>query len=432
MGIDMNNISLNEMNSILKAANFYTKDHFKLLKQDDRKTLLAIIHNLSNPNEGIPLTRKQLINLKGSIEKINSPKEKIQRFSSLKKRTARIFKNLFLGRVSSAKLNKELNALTPSKRNTYLDEHRFTVASSTHFEKNVKRLWKSVNEGNQPIIAKGACESRIYTFKDNKAIYKDISPKDLSMKRTMEITLKQLLGITRPTELLPGKAQESKGFAEKLAYDLDQYLGLGLVPETNFINKPLGPHLEGYAGTLQLFLKPSYKEAREVFSVPLHQPNISELDLFQTFILFDYLIGNLDRHEENWMVELSEDGRLIGIGAIDNGNSFIEKNPKADDKTILKNQYRWGEHPYSTHPFTDGAKAFINGIDEEQLLAFIYSKKEELIKHPHTETFFSGEMIQNTLERLHVMKKIVNQEGATPQTLAEIKTSKAIKRCLGG
>jgi hypothetical protein len=421
----MNEVNSNEIRYILQSTYYYTKDHFKLLKQEDRKTLLAIIQNLSNPAAGIPLTQSEVDNLKGNIGKIH------KRSTSIGEKISKIFQNRFCGRISSSKLNREMDEIGENyQKNTFLTEHHFTVKQSTDFEENVQRLWKEVNGGKIPIIAKGACESRIYSFKGNQGIYKDISPKDVSLKRSIEVALKKLLGITRSTELLPGGAPESKGFAEKLAYDLDQFLGLGFVPETNFINKPIGPNLEGNVGTLQLFLGSSYKEAKEVFSEPRHFPKPEEQVLFQQFIIFDYLIGNSDRHEENWMVQLDKEGRLTGIGAIDNGNSFIEKNPKAKDKTILKNQYRWGQHPYSVPPFTQEAKNLVNGMDEKALRKFFEDKKEELKGHPHTKTFFSDAMIQNTLDRLQVLKTVVNRPEATPQMLSEIKTKKAINQIL--
>lgn len=424
-------ITSSEMRDVLLPAYYYTQEHFKLLKPEDRKTLLAIIQNLSNPSEGIPITREEIESLKDRVEKINNPTEQLklkrQNKSSLRGRIAKVFANQ-LGRVSSEKLNQEMNQLGDAyKKNTFLSEHRFNVQQSGPFKGHVERLWKSVNAGERPMIAKGACESRIYTYEGGKAIYKDMTPKDLSLKRTIEVGIKKLLGISRPTEFLPGKAPESKGFAEKVAYDLDQHLKLDLVPETNFINKPIGPHLEGNTGSLQIFLDTKiYKEAAEV--APFTLTTDPEKTSYQKFVVFDYLIGNLDRHDENWMIR-TEGNHLIEVKAIDNGNSFPERYPTKNDKNPSRNQYRWGEHPFSTSKFTKETVDFVNNIDETKLRAFFDAKKDEMKNHPHTNTFFSEAMIEKTIERLRVLKAFVN-ESTTPEQLSQIKTQEAINKVL--
>lgn len=436
------------MRVALNAAGALTiKEHYKVLPEESRKTLLAIIHNLSNPSVGIPIKEAHIKTLIADIAKIQDPtefpklKEAKNKENLLEKKIDRIFQNKFGDRVSSSKLKKAMSQIDNNKKNIYIGDHNFTVKYSAEFEGHIKKLWESVKLGELPSMAKGACASRVFTCGDTKAIFKDLSPKDLSIKRTLEIALKKLFKITRPTELLPGGAPESKGFAEKVTYDLAQKVELSskggpIVPETNFINKPIGPNLEGKIGSLQIYLPKTFKEAVEFFK-PEHQvPTHEEKVLFQKFAIFDYLIGNLDRHAENWMVQLSESkdpnkrGRLIGIGMIDNGNSFIERNPIARAKAILKNQFQWGKHPYSIPPFTQEAKDFVNGITEEDLRAFFAAKKKELEDHPHTETFFSAAMIENTIVRLRVLKMAMNDPDYNPQKLSELKTEKAINNFL--
>ena len=81
-----------------------------------------------------------------------------------------------------------------------------------------------------------------------------------------------------------------------------------------------------------------------------------EIDAFQKMAVFDYLIGNLDRHEENWFVK-TEDGRLSDIKAIDNANSFLKINPGST--TTVGNQYKWKNLPIAEQQLTETTKAFI-------------------------------------------------------------------------
>ena len=81
-----------------------------------------------------------------------------------------------------------------------------------------------------------------------------------------------------------------------------------------------------------------------------------EIDAFQKMAVFDYLIGNLDRHEENWFVK-TEDGRLSDIKAIDNANSFLKINPGSTTK--VGNQYKWKNLPIAEQQLTETTKAFI-------------------------------------------------------------------------
>lgn len=427
------------MRTAFDAANYYTKADYKLLDQDERKTLLAIIHNLSNPSQGIPLTDVQVTNLNAKIAQINNQSERRKIQIASQPKIFRIFQTRILGGVSTKKLQTEMRKRDLNYgKNTSIHEHRFTVQRSENFEKHVTKLWESVDAGNKVDIAKGACESRIYSYEGGKAIYKDMTPKDLSLKRTIEISFKKLLKSVRPTELLPGGVPESKGFSEKVSYDLDREFKFDLVPETNFINKPIGKGLQGDVGSLQIFLKPTEEELKEDPKAkyieakdfkPKIPPTKEEKIIFQKFIILDYLIGNLDRHEENWMLLLDKEGRIKKIGVIDNGNSFPERNPMGKDTNVLKNQYKWGEHPYSTYKFEQETVDFLQTITEEKLIDFLKSKKEELKGHPHAETFFSDQMIQNSLERLRVMKEVVNTN-STPKALSQIKTGKAIENCL--
>jgi hypothetical protein len=108
--------------------------------------------------------------------------------------------------------------------------------------------------------------------------------------------------IMKPNTDSMSKASLSK--REALAYDIDQALGLGIVPETYYSPVPLAV---SDGASFQLFVDAELgRNATEL----RHAEEIAKMDLL------DALIGNSDRHGGNWMVK---DGHLI---AIDHGLSF--------------------------------------------------------------------------------------------------------------
>ncbi len=91
------------------------------------------------------------------------------------------------------------------------------------------------------------------------------------------------------------------GKAEIMAYKVDRFLGLMKVPTTVYRD------LKGVPGTVQILVGYLKEEVL--------QGNPTEL------VLFDDLIGNFDRHNENYLV--TKDNRVI---AIDNGNAGASVN----------------------------------------------------------------------------------------------------------
>ncbi|MBA2727515.1 MAG: hypothetical protein H0U49_05000 [Parachlamydiaceae bacterium] len=307
-----------------------------------------------------------------------------------------------------------------------------TLLDSLH-SKNFKKVLLKIKAGYQagilPDQNKGACNS--LKLKDDQGkfvgIFKLLTPESLTLQRRLEINLKLLFGVKRPTDYLPGAMPEAKGYAEKLAYDLDRMLGFGLIPETNFMCSSAFSQ-DCKIGTLQVFVD-EYKEAAEIFNDPVHKndPNEDELDLMQKFIIEDVLMGNLDRKSDNWMVKLDENGRLKDIAVIDNGNSFIFQNPGKNDTYILANQYMWAEHPYSRYAFTQKSIDLVTDLEETKILKFFEIKKVELADFPEASRFFVDDMVKKTMERIYVLKNVV-KDANSPQDLAKIKTAEDFSR----
>jgi hypothetical protein len=108
-----------------------------------------------------------------------------------------------------------------------------------------------------------------------------------------------------------GKFELKEGFArrEVTAFEISKLLGLDIVPETRaFIE-------DGNYKSLQLWVENTVR-AGELQSV---KPVLTDVEGPGKMALFDMLVGNFDRHLNNWIV--GDDGRLW---AIDNGLSLLE------------------------------------------------------------------------------------------------------------
>jgi hypothetical protein len=178
-------------------------------------------------------------------------------------------------------------------------------------------------------------------------------------------------------------------------------------------------------GAFQLFLK-DYQEAKEkidVFKNPKTKI-IKGIDLFQKMAIFDYLIGNLDRHEENWLVKLTEDGSEVSLQElkmIDNANSLMKKNPSVFNKIWIKSQYKWKHLPLAQQLFSPELKEFVQkSFTPEKIEEFIdlLNKKLPQLFDPVIEKLFR--------QRLLVIMHLMKQEKATPALLGSYVTNEEI------
>jgi hypothetical protein len=114
------------------------------------------------------------------------------------------------------------------------------------------------------------------------------------------------------------------GFAnrEVAAYEVDQVLGLNVVPETkSFISSkhPINPR-HGPFHSLQV-LVPNAKDGERYRASELMGELEDKTEVGRMFLL-DCIMGNTDRHGQNWLV--SGDGQAKHIHAIDNGLQMMK------------------------------------------------------------------------------------------------------------
>jgi hypothetical protein len=133
----------------------------------------------------------------------------------------------------------------------------------------------------------------------------------------------------------------------------------------------------------------------------------------QKFWIFDFLIGNLDRHGDNWFIIYKKKSKEIAsIKGIDQGAAFYWKHP--ENHVAKRNQYKWQHLPLAKEPFTEESKILI-----EQIL----NAEPELIDA--CKFFMDGEKsdeVVNTLkDRLNTLKLILDTKINSPHELGAYK-----------
>lgn len=203
-----------------------------------------------------------------------------------------------------------------------------------------------------------------------------------------------------------GRKTDAQAKAEVGAYKLDRHFNFGLSPASQFVE------LGGKQGTFQSFLT-KFEEAKSLLGTSSETSYSWSLDEFQKMTIFDYLIGNLDRHEENWGVaQIKKDSEGTSLRVIDNANSFLCKNPEAG--TSVKNQYKWKNLEIAKTPFTEQTKDFIQrNLTDANLDSFFEMIFKEL------PGFLEEEMKAGLKERLHVIQGL-SQKGGSPAQLGNI------------
>lgn len=202
--------------------------------------------------------------------------------------------------------------------------------------------------------------------------------------------------------------------SEYAAYLISKKLGFNLAPPS------AQARINEMEGVFQVFVKHEkvgdlrikYQEVMEVIEKIKSKTifTLEELTLFQKFAIFDYLIGNLDRHEENWFVTL-EDDKITHIKAIDNANSLPKKQPEKGTRAAT-NQYAWKELPIAKVAFTEDTVKFVkDNLKPQQIENLIVELIQEL------DGFLDLDMQALLRLRADVIYNLV-QTDRTPDNLA--------------
>ncbi len=215
------------------------------------------------------------------------------------------------------------------------------------------------------------------------------------------------------------KFENAQPYAEVAAYQFSEKFNIKLVPPTVKVM------LQNQLGSLQLFVKNKI-EFKEIYK-DFNKRNVyteDEVNLFQKMMIFDYAIGNLDRHLENILVE-AKGNRVVSLTPIDQANSFLAKAFNAFIAYFLKNQYAWRNYNIAKIPFTEESKALVAGMSEDQINAYIGTITQ------HLDGFLKENMKKQFEHRIQILRNMVN-ENHTPAKLGNIRTQSAIEEHLNG
>lgn len=128
---------------------------------------------------------------------------------------------------------------------------------------------------------------------------------------------------------------------------------------------------------------------------------------FERFVIIDYIVGNLDRHFANWMINSKEE-----IKAIDNGYAI----PHKHTETRRTNQYLWTILPHAKVPFSDKAREIIAELHKQNIA-------QDLI----TRGLITNSQRKCLEDRIQVVSYFV-EYGKTPRELGKIKQAKDFKK----
>ncbi|MEC7839906.1 MAG: hypothetical protein VX777_07685 [Chlamydiota bacterium] len=210
--------------------------------------------------------------------------------------------------------------------------------------------------------------------------------------------------------------------AEVAAHILDTHLGVGITCPTvltEFKGEIFKSKLLN--GSFQLYARDTV-EAAEIKAIldckeEFHEDEIKN---FQMMTILDYLMGDLDGHEENWLVKKGKGCLIAKLYKIDNANSFIKSNPERAFLTDCK-QYVWSEWVIAEKEFVDCSKKLMLSLTSELIEQVIDNINHEL------PLFLDEDIIRLLKQRARVLFTLASLEIATPKFLGQLQTDEEIE-----
>lgn len=315
------------------------------------------------------------------------------------------------------------NILLEANSNDFIEKPRLLAKSDEQkLYRKIKKAELSISLGGGITKNKGATGTVIITDINGKnlGIHK-VSRKDVSLRTRINNAFKEYFG--GQLYYLPKKPM-SQPQSERATYLLDKkLLGFNIAPPTQQAT------FNGKKGYFQKFVREpghNYTEAKanNAFkNKPVDQfTNSAANTKFQEFAVLDFLIGNLDRHDDNWFISLDEENNIRDIKAIDNANSFPEKHPPAGSAGA-RNQYKWKEFNISEVAFTPEFKASImEKLSDEKILDILFEIDADM------PGFLTPQSKELFVQRAYVIKEVLQRENSTPKNLTEFVDFKSISK----
>lgn len=185
----------------------------------------------------------------------------------------------------------------------------------------------------------------------------------------------------------------SEASSEKIAYEISKILGyrcakIELAKDTEnkigvlnylFSDKKVSPHTD-----IVTYLNKESNIRSEYYTISNIKKTLDEIDksLFQGFIrimIFDALIGEQDRHEENWGIT-EKNGKYFISPLYDNGDSLLREFKKQE---VLE-KYQNGDKDFDS--YINRSKTWIYRDDKEkryghfELIDFLNNNYHEIVK----------------------------------------------------
>jgi len=344
------------------------------------------------------------------------------------------------------------NLLTPDGMELfYTNEHPLIIEQQKALKGTSVQIQSQteieISEGKkyfQPIANKGSYGSYIYVDLTGRklGVFKSIDA-EFSWDKQVKGALSYMASVRNQEGYLPLPESRHKGamISERATHLLDRVIGTQSTPKTEIVSA------DGHRGSFQHFLH-GYQEAEEVELPGAADVNISDLDKYQRFVILDFLLGNLDRKLDNWMVKMTPDGKHFrDIKMIDNANCFprghlpkqlgplpltVEGYQVVGIDLSMWSQYLWKDLELSNFQLTDSSRLLIASLTDEKVDEIIRTWQEELGLE-YFESFFGEDeeqAIKAFRDRVKVLRKF-NEETEDISKLASYNNYEAIRAFLG-
>lgn len=282
-------------------------------------------------------------------------------------------------------------------------------------------------------INKGTSETKLlYRYKkDGSELLVGVFKPRISQMSFFRRFLNWIIILLGDQKSLLSQKSQAGSEAEVSSYYIDRFFGFNIVPPSiktkygvfQLCAKTFLKHLENSTSKAEEINIKEAKDSKDILNKATYTEK--ELELFQFYAIHDYLIGDLDGHDENWFIRFNKDKKICGIVGIDKANSFLRKNPKTNSRSGKK-QYLWRKKAIAAKPFTEKAVQLMKSMTRE--------KVEESIAFLDTKVpgFLDDEMKKQYRLRAEVLHKFGLNHGrkiypSSPKSLAAIRTNEALQ-----